>query len=95
MSGYTVAFEIGKKEYSRKLVIDEQKLAWNISDAIDDALQDLCEDAAKLFVDEEHQLPEDFGDAFYDNVDVGGLRDAILLAAQDVMDCELVFDYPY
>lgn len=91
---YTVKFEIGKKKYPRKYVVDDMKLAWCISDWIDDALQDICEETAKLFVDKEHPLPEDFSCEFYEKVDVGGLRDAIILAAQDVMGCELVWDYP-
>lgn len=92
--GYTVSFEIGKKEYPRKVVVNDQKFAWCITDEIDDALQDLCEETAKLFADAEHPMPEDFSTEFYEKCDVGGLRDAIILAAQDVMDCELVFDYP-
>lgn len=85
---------LGKKTYPRKFVVDDMKLAWCITDYIDDALQDLVEDTAKLFVDSEHPLPEDFGCAFYEEVDVGGLRDAIIIAAQDVMDCEIVWDCP-
>lgn len=92
---YEVKFKIGGKRYQREVVITDQKLAWCIDDAIDDALQDLVEDTARLFADSGHPMPEDFGAAFYDKVDVGGLRDAIILAAQDIMDCELAFDYPY
>lgn len=86
---YRVTFEIGKEKYPRTVVIDDQDIAWRISDAIDNALQDLVEDTARLFADSEHPIPSDFGMAFYCNVDVGGLRDAILLAAQDIMDCGL------
>ena len=85
---------LGKEKYPRKFVVDDMKFAWCITDYIDDALQDLVEETAKLLVDDGHPLPEDFGLAFYNEVDVGGLRDAIILAAQDVMDCELVWDYP-
>lgn len=92
---YTVTFWIGKKKYPREVAVNDMKLAWCITDEIDNALQDLCEDVAKLFVDDKHPLPEDFGDEFYEKVDVGGLRDAIILAAQDIMDCELVWDYTF
>ena len=92
---YTVSFEIGEKKYPRKVVVDDQRLAWCISDEIDDALQDLCENVARLFADSGHPMPDDFSTEFYEKCDVGGLRDAIILSAQDVMDCELVFDYPF
>ena len=83
-----------KGNYARKVVVDDMKLAWCITDYIDDALQDLCEETAKLFADDKHPLPDDFSCDFYEKVDVGGLRNAIIVSAQDVMDCELVFDYP-
>ena len=90
----TIIIYGGRESYSRKFIVDDMKFAWCITDYIDDVLQDLCEETAKLFTDAEHPMPEDFGCKFYEECCVGELRDAIILAAQDVMDCELVWDYP-
>jgi len=86
---YVVRFEIGRKKYPRKKTVYDD--GWYISDEIDNELQDLCMRIAELLADDEHpMLDEDaFTDAFYDKVDVGGLRDAVILAAKDVMDCEV------
>ena len=92
--GYTLTFEIGRTVYPRRVVVDDMKTAWQIDDYIDDALQDLVENVASLLADAEHPMPDDFGAEYYNEVDVGGLRDAVILAAQDVMKCELAFDYP-
>ena len=90
----TMELLVGKDEYPRKFVVDNMKFAKSITDYIEDELQDLVEETAKLFADKDHPMPDDFGCAFYENVYVDGLRDVIILAAQDVMDCELVWDYP-
>ena len=84
-----VTFEAGSEEYSRKKTVYDG--GWYISDSIDNELERLCMDIAMLLADDEHPMLEqdDFTDRFYDKVDVGGLREAVIAAAEDVMDCEV------
>lgn len=83
--------------YSRKVVITDAKEAWAFGDWLDDEITRLCYEVAKYFADNDHPLPDkdEFLEEIYDRANVGGMRDSIIEGAQDVMDCELTYDYQF
>lgn len=84
------------KKYSHKVVVTNQKAAWAFTDWLDDEIVKLCWNASQSVSNSEHRRPsiDEFRELMYEKADIGGVRDSIIEAMQDVMDCELVFDYP-
>ncbi len=80
---------------STKVVVTDQKVAWEFTDWLDGELCRLCWEAAcGIDVYGFDMSFEDFECAMYEKSDVGALRDAVLGAVKDVTGMELVFDYP-
>lgn len=84
-------------KYKHQVIVNDQKAAWAFTDWLDDRIIQLCWETSQVMSSAEHRSLsiDEFGTMMYEVSDVGGIRDAIIEATQDVMNCELVFDYPY
>ena len=78
----------------KKVVCTDQRAAWAFTDWLDSDVCRLCWEVAKSMDDGSLGVPDldEFEELMYEKSDVGGIRDAIIMGAQDVMDCELVWD---